>query len=53
MIRPVLRPSSGMSVQKYYEGRYNKNLRGPLFAVAVFHNVETWNVKYEILKYKT
>jgi hypothetical protein len=38
-----------MSIQKYYKGRYNKNLRGLLFTAAIFHNVETWNVKYEIL----
>jgi len=42
-----------MSIKKYYKGRYNKNLWGPLFTDAIFHNVETWNVKYEILKYKT
>ena len=53
MIRPVLRPTSGMSIQKYYKGRDNKNLRGPFYRVAIFYNVETWNVKYEILKYET
>ena len=31
MFRRVLRPSLGMSVQKSYRGRYNKNLRAPFY----------------------
>jgi hypothetical protein len=38
--RLVLAPSSGMSIQKSYKAIYNKNLRGPLFRVTIFHNVK-------------
>jgi len=36
MFRPVLRPSSGMSIQKPYTGRYNNNFKGHLFTVTIF-----------------
>ena len=49
MFRPVLRASSGMSIQKPYKGRYNINLRG------LFYSHYFCNVKYKIyiIKYKT
>jgi hypothetical protein len=33
---PVLRLSSGVSIQKSYKGTYKKILRGPLFTAAIF-----------------
>jgi hypothetical protein len=36
MFRPVFRPSSGMSIQKYYKGRCEKiESKGPLFTVTI------------------
>jgi len=35
MFRPVLRPSSGMSLQKPYTGRYIKHFKGP-FTLVIF-----------------
>jgi len=50
MFWPVLRPSSGMSIQKSYKGRCNKNLRHPFFTLTVF-----MMLKHKIvnIKYKT
>jgi len=50
MFRPVLRPSSGMSIQKPYKGRYNKNLGGPFFTVTIFI---IWKHKIYNIKEKT
>jgi hypothetical protein len=36
MIRSVRRLSPGMSIQKSYEGRYNKSVRGPYFTISIF-----------------
>ena len=49
MFRPVLRLSSGMSIQKPYKGRYKKHLRGPLSS-HYFYNVKTQNIQYTIQK---
>jgi hypothetical protein len=43
MFRPVLRPSSGMSIQNPYKGIYGKNLRGP-FSQSLFLSCQ--DIKY-------
>jgi len=40
MFWTVLRPSSGMAIQKPYKCRYRKNLRDPFFTVTI-ENVKT------------
>ena len=35
MFRPVLRQSSGISIQNCYKGRCNKNARSHLFEIAI------------------
>ena len=44
MLQPVCRPSSGMSIQKSYQRRYNRNLRGHLFTVSIFYYVNTQSI---------
>jgi len=53
MFRPALRPPPGMSIQKSYKLKYNKNLRAPLLTAAIVYDVKTWDTKYKILKQNT
>ena len=37
ILRPLLRSSSGVTIQKPYKGKYDKSLRGHLFTVITFY----------------
>ena len=51
MLGPALRPSSGVSIEKYYKDRYIIKSKWPLVYSPIFYNVKQ-NIKYRIKGYK-